>query len=419
MSKGIEYESIISGKLYALQRIRVTIFTRYACGVGMVKIIMKSRTKTDSSSGEVGDYVARLEAVLNTVIDGIITIDDKAIIKSFNPSAVRIFGYQPEEVLGRNVNMLMPEPYHSEHDGYLRNYITTGTEKVIGKGREVSARRKDGTVFPMELGINKMVISNQVMFVGTIRDISDRKRAEEALLRSNEELERFAYLASHDLQEPVRMVRNFTKLLHDEYKDSIGGDGIEYMNFIIDASQRMQELINDLLEYSRVGYEAGEISEVHCNSMVNVALANLSEVIEEAKAEVIVEDLPIVTANSIRFMRLIQNLVGNGIKYRDRLRQPKIRISAKDNGSEWLFCIEDNGIGIKDEYLEQIFIIFKRLHSKHEYKGTGIGLTVCKKIVESFEGKIWATSVFGEGTKFFFTIQKRDESKKNYHVPKL
>lgn len=371
----------------------------------------KNRMMRHSSSENKNDYAARLEAVLNTVIDGIITINQQGIIQSFNPSAVRIFGYEPEEVIGQNVKMLMPDPYHTEHDTYIANYLRTGQGKVIGIGREVTAQRKNKTIFPMELGINEMRISGNRMFVGTIRDISDRKKAEEELLRSNEELERFAYIASHDLQEPLRMVANFTALLESEYQDQFDPQAKEYMGFIIDAAKRMQDLVSDLLEYSRIGYEEAGFADVDCNAHAVSALNNLREVIEETNAVVTIGELPIVQVNPVRFSRLLQNLIGNGIKYRNKERTPHITVSVDDKGSEWLFSVHDNGIGIESEYLEQIFIIFKRLHNRKEYKGTGIGLAVCKRIVESFDGKIWAESTPGMGSTFYFTIPKKENNR--------
>ena len=358
------------------------------------------------------DYSARLEAVMNTVIDGIITIDHSGIIQGFNPSAVRIFGYTPEEVIGQNVKMLMPNPYHAEHDGYIRNYLNSGNGKVIGIGREVAARRKDGTVFPMELGINEMSISGSRMFVGTIRDISDRKRAEEELLRSNEELERFAYIASHDLQEPLRMIANFTSLLEAEHGSSLDPQASEYMNFIVDAARRMQELVSDLLEYSRLGYEDAGYTELDTRAQTELALTNLEEGIQGTHAIITIDDLPVIRANPVRFLRLMQNLMGNGIKYRKKDQRPEILVSAKDTGDEWVFSVSDNGIGIKEQYLNQIFVIFKRLHNRQEYKGTGIGLTICKKIVESMGGKIWAESEPDKGSTFHFTIPKEKAEKR-------
>lgn len=244
---------------------------------------------------------------------------------------------------------------------------------------------------------------------GSADDITDQKHAEEELLRSNEELERFAYIASHDLQEPLRMVSNFTGLLNEEYGAKLDKQGRQYMNFVIEASNRMHELISDLLEYSRVGQEDTGFETFNSQESIDNAINNLGEAIEETGAMIKIDKMPIVHANPLRFSRLIQNLLGNSIKYRAKHRKLKIHIGVKDLNDEWLFFIKDNGIGIKEKYIKQIFIIFKRLHNKSAYTGTGIGLAVCNKIVDSFGGQLWAESNFGKGSIFYFTVPKHEE----------
>lgn len=356
--------------------------------------------------------LAKLQAILDNTVDGFVTINDQGLVKGYNKACEDIFGYTPDEVLGRNVKMLMPEPYRSGHDGYLEHYRETGEKKIIGMGREVRGMRKDGSVFPLDLSVSEVRFQGRKIYSGIIRDITDRKDAEEEIVRSNEELERFAYVASHDLQEPLRMVANFTALLEDEYGEQLDAQASEYMAFIIDAARRMQTMVGDLLEYSRIGNENSGLADVDCESHVKMAMDNLQELIEETGASVSVGDLPVVRAHPVRFTRLMQNLIGNGIKYRRQGVFPEITIHAEDQGEEWVFTVSDNGIGMKEEYLEQIFIIFKRLHGKRDYQGTGIGLAVCKKIVEGFDGKIWAASTPGEGSIFYFTVPKEREEKK-------
>ncbi len=371
---------------------------------GLMKKLNQSRIAEIHSLG-------RLQAIVDNTVDGLITINEQGYIENFNKSCESIFGYSADEVIGKNVKMLMPEPYHTEHDSYLDNYNKTGDKKIIGIGREVKGKRKDGTTFPLDLSVSEVQVKGRRIYSGIVRDITDRKKAEEEIMRSNEELERFAYIASHDLQEPLRMVANFTNLLESDYGDQFDDQAAEYMSFITSAAQRMQDMVGDLLEYSRIGYESAGFTEVDSKSHTQLALNNLQEIIEETKAVITIEELPDIYVNAVRFSRLMQNLIGNAIKYRARDRTPEVRVKAVDKGNEWLFSVSDNGIGMKEEYLEQIFIIFKRLHSKQEYKGTGIGLAVCKKIVESFDGKIWAESNPGRGSTFYFTIPKREVAK--------
>lgn len=377
--------------------------------LGELAVAFEELVKNLESARQVEkDTLSKLKAIVENTVDGLITIDENGIIQSYNKACVNIFGYGADDVIGKNVKILMPDPYQSEHDQYLQNYHSTGVKKIIGIGREVQGKKKDGTVFPLDLSVSSVEMAGRKLFSGIVRDITDRKKAEEEILRSNVELERFAYIASHDLQEPLRMVANFTALLSEEYEAGMDDQAKEYMGFIIDAARRMQDMVGDLLEYSRIGHEEAGFSEFDADTHIKVVLENLNEVIEETGASVEVGELPEIYTNPVRFSRLMQNLIGNAIKYRDKDRAPVIRVSAEDKGDVWLFSVADNGIGIKKEYLEQIFIIFKRLHGKNEYKGTGIGLAICKKIVEGMGGELWAESEYGQGTIFRFTLPKQE-----------
>jgi len=350
---------------------------------------------------------ARLEAVVDSTVDGLVTIDGKGNIETFNKACETLFGYTAGEVIGKNVKMLMPEPYRSQHDAYISHYHETGEKRIIGKGREVEGRHKDGSVFPIHLSVSEVRIRGLKIYSGIIRDITEAKKAEEEILRSNEELERFAYIASHDLQEPLRMVTNFTKLLDEEYGQGMGEQAQQYMSFVTDASGRMQNLVSDLLEYSRVGSEDAGFSTFAVQEQMDYVLETLQETIDETGTKITMDEMPkTLRANPVRFSRLMQNLIGNAIKYRHAERAPKIHVGVQEQGNNWLFSVKDNGLGIKEEYLDQIFVIFKRLHNKNEYSGTGIGLAVCKKIVENFDGQLSVESEFGEGSTFSFTIPK-------------
>lgn len=350
---------------------------------------------------------SRLRALVDNTVDGLITIDEIGVIEQFNKSCERIFGYAAEEVIGRNVKILMPQEYAEPHDGYLRNYMSTGEAKIIGIGREVKAMRKDGTVFPIDLSVAEVREQNGIRFFsGIIRDITARKQAEEEIFRSNTELERFAYVASHDLQEPLRMVSNFTELLDKEYSSGMDSTAQEYMRFIISAARRMQDLVDDLLEYSRIGHSEEKMLLFHTGDVVTTAVDNLSALIQSSHAEISYDDFPELYGSPMLFARLLQNLVGNALKYRAPDRVPKIHIGCKIQDDSFVFSVKDNGIGIKSVYFQQVFVLFKRLHGRNEYSGTGIGLPICKKIVESMGGKIWVNSEFGKGSTFYFTIPK-------------
>jgi signal transduction histidine kinase len=236
------------------------------------------------------------------------------------------------------------------------------------------------------------------------RDLKLEERTAE-LERSNEELEQFAYIASHDLQEPLRMIASYTQLLAKRYKDKLDSDANEFINYAVDGANRMQTLINDLLKYSRVGTKGEEFTHVDLNSVMDMVKANLKGALEENNAEIKYSKLPTVMADNSQMIQLFQNLIGNAVKFRKKDTRPIVEISAKKEGSFVKFMVKDNGIGIDNKYLDRIFIIFQRLHTKDEFPGTGIGLAICKKIVERHGGEIHVESEEGTGATFVFTLQ--------------
>jgi len=247
-------------------------------------------------------------------------------------------------------------------------------------------------------------------------DITERKHAEaalhaahEELKRSNAELAQFAYVASHDLQEPLRMVSSYTQLLARRYADRLDGDAKEFMAYVVDGAARMKQLIEDLLAYSRVGTRGRQVHEVAVEAPLRRAIANLRAAIEEASASVSFDALPTVPADESQLAQLFQNLIGNALKFRSP-SVPRIHVSCSEREREWEFSVADNGIGIEPQYFERIFMVFQRLHNKTEYPGTGIGLAICKKVVERHNGRIWVESVPDQGTTFHFTLPKQQEN---------
>jgi len=361
----------------------------------------------------------RLSAVMDTVLDGLITIDNKGLVHSFNPAAVRIFGYQPAEVVGRNVSMLMPEPYRSGHDGYLSHYHATGERRIIGIGREVTARRKDGSVFPMELAVSQMELAEGVMFVGTIRDISARKAADAAihdyvsrLKRSNQELDDFAYIASHDLKEPLRGLSHNAQFLMEDYGAHLDDGATRRLNRMTYLCRRMEQLIDDLLYFSRLGRQELAVQPADLNTIIgDIEIMMETTLMEKSATLSAPRRLPVIVCDVPRVTEVFRNLITNAVKYnRNTAKRVEIGYLGRADAPVPTFYVRDNGIGIEPRFFDDIFRIFKRLNEEDEAaKGTGVGLTFVKKIIERHGGRIWLESAPGEGTTFFFTLAPAEE----------
>ncbi|MFX0027067.1 MAG: ATP-binding protein [Candidatus Hermodarchaeota archaeon] len=254
-------------------------------------------------------------------------------------------------------------------------------------------------------GISLIVVGIVVSFLSeqiSTREIEFNEIMED-LRRSNEDLQQFAYVASHDLQEPLRAIVSFSQLLEDKYQDKIDKDGKEFIHFITDGAKKMNTLIKDLLLYSRITTHAQPPKLTNLEMILQDAMFNLHESIKESGAVITYDKMPILNVDKTQFIQLFQNLLSNAIKFR-REEPPKIHISSRKVNNEWLFSVKDNGIGIESKYFNKLFNIFYRLHTKEEYPGTGIGLPICKKIVQRYGGKIWVESKIGSGTTFYFTI---------------
>ena len=344
--------------------------------------------------------------------DAIFITSRDANIIDVNPSTLELFGYTRDEAMHLNVL----DVYHRAEDRarFQEEIERNGSVRDF----EVRIRKKDGTV--MDCLVDATVRSDNdgtvLGYEGLIRDITERKRAEEALqlyadelARSNADLQQFAYVASHDLQEPLRMVAGYTQLLARRYRDRLDADADEFIGYAVDGAVRMQNLINDLLAYSRVGNRGQPLEATDCNAVFDEVVANLRTAMDDSQATVARDALPTVRADKSQLVELFQNLISNAIKFHGE-EPPRIHVSAglKENG--WVFSVRDNGIGIDSEYAERIFGIFQRLHTRDQYPGTGIGLAICKRIVESRGGQIWVESQPGEGSIFHFTILMTEDN---------
>ena len=370
-------------------------------GVQVGRVVERVRAERALQASE-----AKFAGIIATSSDAIISVDEQQHIILYNRGAEQIFGYTTDEILGKHLDILIPEPFRRAHRDQLRGFgAVPAASRLMGERGEISGRRKSGEVFPAEGSISRLEIEGQGrMYTVVLRDVTERVRAAEELARSNAELEQFAYVASHDLQEPLRMVASYTQLLARRYHGRLDSDADEFIGFAVEGVKRMQALINDLLAFSRVGTRGGAFERVDGELVLARVLENLAPALEEADAAVTHDHLPTVTADAVQLGQVFQNLIANAVKFHKPGSRPCIHVSAERSPDGWVFSVTDKGIGIEPEYMDRIFVLFQRLHSRAEYPGTGIGLAMCKKIVERHGGRIWLESEPGEGTIFYFSI---------------
>jgi PAS domain S-box-containing protein len=357
----------------------------------------------------------RYRGLLEAAPDAMVVVNQSGEIVLLNVQAEKQFGYRRDELLGQKVTNIIPVGFAERlvADG-LRSAEDASAQQ-IGTGIELIARRKDGGEFPIEIMLSPLQSSEGTLVTAAIRDISVRKKAAVVLLqkvdelaRSNEELGQFAYIASHDLQEPLRMVASYTQLLARRYKGKLDADADEFIAFAVDGASRMQRLIQDLLTYSRVGTKGRDMRHTSSENALEQAVVNLRGSISGSGAVVTHDALPTVLADEMQLTQLFQNLIGNAIKYHN-LGTPHVHISAAMNGDKkWNFAVKDDGIGIDPQYFERIFGMFQRLHKREEFAGTGIGLAICKKIVERHGGRISVESALGHGSTFRFALARSE-----------
>jgi PAS domain S-box-containing protein len=354
---------------------------------------------------------AQYRGLLEAAPDAMVVVNPAGEIVLLNAQAEKQFGYRRDELLWQKVTSIIPNGFAERllADG-LRSAEEASAQR-IGTGIELTGHRKDGSVFPIEIMLSPLGSADGVLVTAAIRDITARIAAEADLLqkveelnRSNEELGQFAYIASHDLQEPLRMVASYTQLLSRRYKGRLDADADEFIGFAVDGANRMQRLIQDLLLYSRVGTKGRDLMDTSSEATLQQALLNLRGAIEQSGALVTHDPLPNVMADELQLIQLFQNLIGNAIKYQGT-GVPRVHVSAAQNGEQkWVFSVQDNGIGIDSKYFERIFGMFQRLHKREEFGGTGIGLAICKRIVERHGGGISVESEPGRGSVFHFGL---------------
>ena len=355
---------------------------------------------------------SRLVAIIESSDDAIISKDLNGIIQSWNRGAERIFGYKAEEIVGKHISTLAAPDRVDE----IPNIIDRLRRGERVNHYETKRRTKDGRILSVSLTVSPIRDSSGTIIGASkvARNVTERERQEHALreanaalTRSNEDLQQFAYSASHDLQEPLRMVSIYSELLQKKFSGKLGAKGDEYISYTIKGALRMEQLLRDLRTYTQASISGQEATEdIDSGEILDKALVNLGAAINQSEASITRTDLPRLCMHGFQLEQVFQNLIANAIRYRTSA-PPRIHVAAVQQSAEWLFSVKDNGIGIHPQYKEQIFGLFKRLHNTSEYPGTGMGLAICERIVERRGGKIWVESEAGRGSTFYFTIPRR------------
>lgn len=349
-------------------------------------------------------YIRRNEQILDLLPDAVITTDREGHIVRVNNGASNVLGFSREELLTMTVDDLVPERFLEAHHEKRLTYMLNPHTRSLETVGDLSSKHKTLGEVPVEISLSPVTIDKQLMIIATMKDVSRQRRILDKLNNSNADLEQFAYIASHDLQEPLRAVTSYIQLINKRYGELFDDTGREFMKFIVDGSTRMKVLINNLLDYSRLTSRPGAFSLVNLGFLVDDVLEDLAVSIKESNAHIDKFELPSMYVDRVQISQVFSNLLVNALKYCKKTEAPHVRIWGREEGKEWIFAVSDNGTGIKTEYFEKIFLLFNRTYSGEKEKGNGMGLAVCKKIIERHGGKIWVESTESLGSTFFFSI---------------
>jgi PAS domain S-box-containing protein len=351
----------------------------------------------------------RFRLVVESSPSAMILVNQDGNITLINKQTEILFGYKRIELIGKKLEVLIPERFAHDHVGYRSRFFEKPLTRAMGVGRDLFARRKDGSEIQVEIGLNPIETEDGQLVLASIIDITERKMQEVSLKKQieletkNKELEQFAFLASHDLQEPLRTISNYMQIFEEDYLVQLDDNAKKYIQSVKNASKRMSVLVKALLDFSRLGRDR-KLAYVDCKKLLDNVISDLQDMIKKSGATIEVSEMPSLNIYEVEVSQLFQNLITNAIKFQDTGATPRVLISSKKVNDKWQFSVGDNGIGIASIHFGRIFDIFQRLHTNASYEGNGIGLANCKKIVELHQGEIWVESTQGKGTTFNFTI---------------
>jgi PAS domain S-box-containing protein len=395
----------------ALQAVSVALGFVAAMASGNAEEKLRRRAESDRLASE-----AKLRSYFESASEAIIAVSAGGHIVLVNRRTEEMFGYARDELLGQKLEILLPDRYRTAYADHRADYFAEPHVRAMGAGMDLAGRRRDGTEFPVEIGLSFVEDEAGLLAFGLVTDITERKRATDQLARinaelrrSNAELEQFAYVASHDLQEPLRMITSYLHLLERRYSAQLDADAQEFVHFAVDGANRMKVLIRDLLTISRAGTQTVRCIDVPGDAILQGVLIDMKATIEEHGAVITSDPLPTILVDPGLMARVFQNLIGNAIKFHKE-NQPRVHVSAQLKGTGYVFSVRDNGIGIDPKHADRIFQIFQRLHGAEAYPGTGIGLAISKKIIERHGGSIWLESAPGKGSTFYFSIPSKADA---------
>ena len=375
----------------------------------ILSLAMIRRIRKDMASKEATEK--RFSGLLQAAPDATVIADEQGLMRMINKQAEDLFGYTREEMLNQPVEILIPADLHAAHVHHRNSFMKKASLRAMGAGLELYAVKKGGIQFPVEISLSPIKTDEGQLVIASIRDITQRKQLENALRRSNAEMEAFTYSVSHDLRAPLRGIVGFTSILEDDYRDKLEAEGHRITGIIRANTLKMGHLIDDLLAFSRLGRQEIQKMNVDTNALLQEIIGELHLPESGKKINWDIKDLPPVYGDLKTLRQVWINLISNAVKYSSKKEEPVITIGHTTENGQQVFFVRDNGVGFDNKYREKLFRVFQRLHGEDEFEGTGVGLALVEKIIARHGGRVWAEGIVGEGAVFYFTLPAEEGSR--------